>query len=73
MAWNDVGKEILNTEIAVYQGDDILAVGTIEECAEKLNVKPRSLYYMLMPAYERKIQKRGDKSDYNHIRRVVRT
>lgn len=58
-------------EVAVYRGDDVLAIGTIGECAKKLNVQPRTLYFYLMPTYERRIAKRKH-SDWTRVRRVVR-
>ncbi len=45
-------------DYAVYQGDDILVVGSIEECAEYLGVDTRTVRYYTTPAYHRKIAKR---------------
>ena len=58
-------------EVTVYRGDDIIAVGTIRECAKKLHVQPRTLYFYLMPTYERRIAKRKH-SNWEKVRRVVR-
>lgn len=48
----------LDKEVYVYKGDDPIAAGTIKECATKLNIKARTLYYYLMPAYKRKVARR---------------
>lgn len=58
-------------EVAVYRGDDLLCMGTIAECAKKLNVLPGTIYFYLMPVYERRIAKRK-RSDWTKVRRVVR-
>lgn len=45
-------------EYAVYKGDNLLAMGTAEECAEALNVKAETIYYYTTDAYKRKLEKR---------------
>jgi hypothetical protein len=62
----------MNREVAVYRGDEVLALGTIRECAEKLGVLPGTIYFYLMPSYHRRIAKRR-KSDPNKCISVVRT
>ena len=52
-------------EYAVYKGDQILVVGTLEECAKKLNVKPGTILFYGTPSYiKRTTEENG--------RRVVR-
>lgn len=41
-------------EYAVYKGDEMLALGTLQECATKLNVKPESIMYYKTPTYLRR-------------------
>lgn len=53
-----MSKQLLNAEIAVYKGDDVLADGTLAECAAKLKVNPETLYFYMTPAYERRLAKR---------------
>ncbi len=43
---------------ALYKGESCVAIGTVTEIAEKTNVSVNSVYYMLMPAYRRKQEKR---------------
>lgn len=41
-------------EFAVYRGDEIVAMGTAEECAEGLGVSPKYIRWMTTP-YGRKL------------------
>ena len=47
-------------EYAVYKGDNIIAMGTLQECATKLNIKPESIMYYKTPTYiKRTTEKTG--------------
>ena len=37
-------------EYAVYKGDEIVAIGSVKEIAEQLNVKETSVYFWKSPA-----------------------
>ena len=41
-------------EYAVYKGDEFLAIGTAEELAEKLNVRPQTIRFWGTPSYQKK-------------------
>ena len=41
-------------EYALYKGDELLGIGTLEELAEKRGVQKETIYYYSMPAYQRK-------------------
>ncbi len=45
-------------EYAVYKGDDLLALGTAEECAAKLGVTPKYIYWLTMPTAKRRLAAR---------------
>ena len=45
-------------EYAVYKGDRFLTMGTGQECAEHLGVKPETIRWYTSPAYQRRLQKR---------------
>lgn len=45
-------------EYAIYKGDEILAVGTIEEIAKELNILPSTVIYYGMNCYKKKIANR---------------
>lgn len=46
-------------EVAVYKGDTLLCIGTLRECAQRLNVKPNTVYYYTTAAYRRKVNARS--------------
>lgn len=41
-------------EYALYKGEELLSIGTLEEIAEERGVSVRTIYYYSMPAYQRK-------------------
>lgn len=45
-------------EFAVYKGDDLLAMGTAEDCAERLGVYPKYIYWLTMPTAKRRLATR---------------
>ena len=45
-------------EYAVYQGDKLLAVGTADECAEELGIKPETVRWMTYPTAKRRLTER---------------
>lgn len=38
----------------VYKGDEVITHGTQEECAEKIGVKPFTIYYLSTEAYKKR-------------------
>lgn len=48
----------MNREIVVYKGEDVVCQGTVRQCARHMGIKPSSMYYYLMPAYQRKVARR---------------
>jgi hypothetical protein len=52
-------------EYAVYKGDEFICVGTVKECAERLGIKPDTVYYYTSPKYK-KIMEKG-KNPQNYI------
>lgn len=55
-------------EYAVYKGEELLAMGTLKECAQTLGVKPETVRYYQTNAYKRKVAKRRT---YGNIRTTV--
>lgn len=45
-------------EYAVYKGDNLLAIGTAEECAAELNVSKEYIVWLTMPTAKRRLAKR---------------
>lgn len=54
------------TEYAVYKGDQLVIMGTAEECAKELKVQPETIYYYSTDAYARKLEKRKRPENCRH-------
>lgn len=48
-------------EYALYKGDEILQIGTIQEIAKEQNIKERTVKFYKTPIYEKRIQNRKSK------------
>ncbi|WP_330948877.1 hypothetical protein [Virgibacillus sp. MG-45] len=48
----------MSTEYAVYKGEDLIVIGTKEECAEKMRVQPEYIYWLTMPTAKRRLASR---------------
>lgn len=44
-------------EYALYKGEECLGIGTIEEIAKQVNVRPRTIYFYSMPTYKKRCKK----------------
>lgn len=44
----------------VYKGDKFITVGTADECAEVLNVKPDSVKFYASPTYKKRNKEDGN-------------
>ena len=53
------GRPKDTNEYALYKGDNLLAIGTLDELAEFRGVSRNTIYYYSMPANKR--QDRGNK------------
>lgn len=58
------------TEYAVYKGDDIFCIGTAEECAEKLKVKPTTIEIYATPSGQARNNRRKNKNRVTHVIRL---
>ncbi|NDL68504.1 hypothetical protein [Anaerotalea alkaliphila] len=43
-------------EFALYKGEEMLGIGTIDELAEMQGVKPETIRFYLYPAYQRRVR-----------------
>lgn len=43
----------MNKEYALYKGDDLLDMGTLEYLSKKFNIKRKSLLFYQSPAYRK--------------------
>lgn len=46
-------------EYALYKGEEILAIGTIKEIANELNISPKTVSYYKTPRYQRRLANRN--------------
>lgn len=44
-------------EYAVYKGDELLALGTDEQCSKLLDISPQSVRFMASEAHKRRVAK----------------
>lgn len=45
-------------EYAVYKGEQLLCIGTADECAKELKVKPEYIQWLTTPTAKRRLAKR---------------
>jgi len=55
-------NKLKKREYAVYKGDDLIVIGTANECAEYMNVTPHYIYWMTTPAGKRRFENRKNPS-----------
>lgn len=51
-------------EYAMYKGEELLHIGTLDEIAEAHGVKRDTIFYYSMPAYRRKREKTSKDGNY---------
>lgn len=49
-------------EYAIYKGDDLIIIGTKQECADELDVKPDTINFYCTPTYHNRVKKRGSEA-----------
>ena len=54
-----VEHDPVEAEFAMYKGEDLIAIGTLEELAEKFNVKLTTIKYYATPSARRRYGGRG--------------
>ena len=57
-------------EYAVYKGDRFITMGTDQECAEHLGVKPETIRWYTSPAYQRRLQKRKASDNVRQVSKM---
>ncbi|MEH6848583.1 hypothetical protein [Bacillus pseudomycoides] len=51
-------------EYAVYKGESLICIGTIQECAQHMGVLPQTVRFYTTPAYQRRLAKRKNPRNY---------
>lgn len=41
-------------EYALYRGEEILCIGTVDEIAEKQGIRPETIYFYTTPAHQKR-------------------
>lgn len=49
----------MTREYALYKGDELLGVGTIDELAEELGIKPKTVRHYGYPGYKRRTSEKA--------------
>ncbi|EAC6417067.1 hypothetical protein DXP90_16395, partial [Listeria monocytogenes] len=47
------------TEYALYKGDDLLKIGTLDELAEFRKVKRETIFFYATPSYRKRTSEKG--------------
>lgn len=58
------------TEYAVYKGDELLVIGTREECAAFLDVKPETIRHYASPAGQKRSAARKNPEKCLFVERI---
>ncbi len=59
-----------STEVAVYDGDELRMMGTVEEVAEELKVRPETIAFYLTPTYQKRLSSRESQTNSRTVVRV---
>ncbi|WP_313891146.1 hypothetical protein [Psychrobacillus sp.] len=51
-------ENMRKAEYAIYKGEELLVIGTAEECAYKLKVQPKYIQWLTTPTAKRRLAKR---------------
>lgn len=54
-------------EYALYKGEELLQIGTLQEIAESENVKLETIQFYTKPVYKRRIEKRKNARNYREV------
>jgi hypothetical protein len=49
-------KPRTSRDYALYKGDDLLMVGSVNEIADYLGIKPKSVYFLSYPSYHKRCE-----------------
>lgn len=51
-------------EYAVYKGDSVVCIGTLNECAVYMGVLPETVRFYTTPTYQKRVAKRKNPRNY---------
>jgi len=50
-------------DVAVYKGDNLICLGTVDECAKVMGIRLETVKFYLTPSYQKILKKRKEASD----------
>ncbi|PFI51877.1 hypothetical protein COI73_01295 [Bacillus cereus] len=51
-------------EYAIYKGESLICIGTVQECAQYLGVLPKTILFYKTPAYRKRVGNRKKARNY---------
>ncbi|MDT3497608.1 hypothetical protein NLU03_25515 [Bacillus toyonensis] len=51
-------------EYAIYKGESLICIGTVQECAQHLGVIPKTILFYKIPAYRKRVASRKKARNY---------
>lgn len=57
-------------EYAMYKGDELLHIGTMDEIAKERGVQKRTIYFYSTQAYQNRLSKRRNAKNYITLTRL---
>lgn len=51
-------------EYAIYKGESLICIGTVQECAQHLGVLPKTILFYKTPAYRKRVSSRKKARNY---------
>lgn len=59
--------DVDDKEYALYKGEELLRIGTLEEIAEAENVQIKTIQFYMTPTYKKRIEKRKNARNYREV------
>ncbi|MHA4153306.1 hypothetical protein [Bacillus cereus] len=57
-------------EYVVYKGESLICIGTIQECAQHMDVLPATVYFYRSSTYKKRVAKRKKARNYITVTRL---
>ncbi|PGC57821.1 hypothetical protein COM24_05565 [Bacillus toyonensis] len=51
-------------EYAIYKGESLICIGTVQECAQHFGVLPKTILFYKTPAYKKSVASRKKARNY---------
>ncbi|MBF7149980.1 hypothetical protein [Bacillus toyonensis] len=54
-------------EYAIYKGESLICIGTVQECAQHMGVLPKTILFYKTPAYRKRVASRKKARHYLNV------